>query len=304
MVNTYTYKNVTWVDMESPTRDEIREVMKKYNIHPTAAEELILPSPRSKVDTYPDFIYLVLHFPAWKLSHQKSTQEIDFVICKNYIITTRYETVDPLHKFAKMFEVNSILDRNALIGEHAGYMFYYMMRELYRSLEDELETVKDALEEIEKKTFTGQEREMVYEISKAARELLDFKHATSLHEDVLETFSSLSKDFFGPEFARYSGTIKSDFLKVHKGVQGVSESLHEIRETNDALLEAKQNKNIMTLTVITFITAILGIIVGLFAADFKHAPIVGMPYDFWVLAGILVAIGVFFTAVFYHKKWL
>ncbi|HVU06181.1 MAG TPA: magnesium transporter CorA family protein [Candidatus Paceibacterota bacterium] len=304
MVNTYTYKKVSWVDLENPTRDEVRDLMQKYDIHPLAAEELLLPTTRSKVDRYPDFIYLILHFPAWKHSHKETSQEIDFIIGKDYIVTARYDGIDPLHKFAKMFEVNSVLDRNGLIGEHAGYMFYYMMREFYHSLSDELESVRDALEEIEKKTFGGEERAMVFELSNTSRELLAFKHVTALHEEVLRSFDAAAKSFFGAEFAHYVEATQSECLKVVKTVQSLYESLRELRQTNDSLMETKQNKSIMTLTGITFIMSLIGIVIALFEVDFKHSPIIGMPNDFWIFTGLIAALGIGFAAVLAHKKWL
>ncbi|MDE1874706.1 MAG: hypothetical protein KGI79_01190 [Patescibacteria group bacterium] len=307
MVNTYKYKSVTWVDLHCPTRDEVRQVMEKYDLNPAAAEELIMPTPRPKVERYADSVALVLHFPAWKHSQRNvddAIQEIDFVLGKDYIITSRYDGSDPLQKFAKMFEVNSVLDKNGLVGEHAGYLFYYMMREIYHSLIDELQSVRDMLEEIEKKIFTGEEREMVFEISKASRELLAFKHAMALHGEVLNSFASAAKQLFGPEYGHHLEAMTSEYSKVEKTIQSLYELLHELRETNNSLLETKQSQSIMTLTAITFIIAILGIPIALFEINFKYAPILGMPDDFWVFSGGLAALGIGFAAVLAHKKWL
>ena len=41
MIRTYTHKNVTWIDLENPTNEEIRKVMEERNIHPLVAQELI-----------------------------------------------------------------------------------------------------------------------------------------------------------------------------------------------------------------------------------------------------------------------
>ncbi|MBI5133776.1 MAG: magnesium transporter CorA family protein [Candidatus Taylorbacteria bacterium] len=303
MIHTYAYKDVTWVDLENPTPDEVREIMGKYAIHPLAAEELLLPTTRSKVDTYDDFIYLILHFPAWKHSHKENTQEVDFIIGKKFIVTARYDTVDALHKFAKMFEVNSILKRNDLVGKHAGYMFYYMIREIYHSLHDELESVRDSLDDIEKKIFRGKEREMVFEISDASRELLSFKHATSLHEEVLKSYAAASEPFFGKDYGRYISAMQNEHLKVNKTVIGLSETLSEMRETNNSLLETKQNKIVQTLTVITFITSLVAIFIALLQLDAISRPILGRPNDFWIVVAIVVIATGLMTAAFKRKKW-
>lgn len=310
MVNTYKFQKVTWVDLESPTRDEVRALMKQYDIHPMAAEELLLPSTRSKVDRYDDFIYLILHLPVRRHSHKphsghKGTrQELDIIVGKNFIITARYDAIDALHKFAKTFEVNSVLSRNGLLGEHAGYAFYYMMREIYHALGDELDSVKDALDEIERSTFAGREQDMVFEISKMSREMLSFKHAVNLHHEVLDSFSQAAKPFFGDEYGHYTQALQGDYLKVEKAVHSLTEFLTEVRQTNNSLLETKQNKNITRLTTITVVFAILNIPLFLFAIDFKHVPIIGMPNDFWIFSGFVACLGLAITLALAHRKKL
>ncbi len=287
MINTYSFKKVTWIDLESPTKDEVREVMEKFKIHPLAAEDLLLPSPRSKIEQYGEFISLTLHFPAWKQSHKDNTQEIDFVIGKDFLITARYDTIDALYKFSKMFEVNSVLERNGLFGEHAGYMFYYMIREMYRAVQNELDSVKDAMTEIEKKTFTGNEREMVFEISNTSRKLLSLKHTTSLHDDILTEWSEISRSYFGAGYEKCIQSIKTEYHKVSKTISGLSESLKEMRETNDSLLETKQNKIMTTFTMVTIISAFINIMASWFLIESPDSPIHDKPNEFW-LAGLLM----------------
>ena len=179
MLTRYTHKNLTWIDLESPTQEEVRTVMTEFAINPLAADELLTPTLKPKVDQYDNFIYLILHFPAFKHSHAGGqNQEVDFLIGKDFLVTTRYDTIDPIHKFSKVFEVNSILDRSDM-GSHAGYLFFYMVKKLYKSISHELSAVEDALEDVEENIFSDREREMVVEISRLSRQLLNFQTVAS-----------------------------------------------------------------------------------------------------------------------------
>jgi magnesium transporter len=305
MVKTYTYKNVTWIDLENPNREDVRELMKKYDIHPLAAEELILPSNRAKVDRYADYLYLILHFPAWKHSHKETTQEIDFIIGKKHIVTARYDSIDPLHKFSKMFEVNSVLDHNGLLGEHPGYMFYYMMREIYHSLADELDSVRDSFVDIEKKTFGGNEREMVFEISNISRELLSFKHSLSLHKEIISSFALSAKKLFGPEFEHYTQSLEGDYLKVEKMIHSLSESLGEMRSTNNSLLETKQNKIMLTFTSVTIVSSFINIMASWFLLEAPDNPILkAQSHGFWIAGGVMAVLALFIGSIMWAKRWL
>src|SRR5258708_35324538 len=138
MVNTYTHKKLTWVDLENPTATEVEELMRRYRIHPLVGQELLGPTVRPKVDVYDEFIYLILHFPTVSHSHGgEPEEEIDFIIGKEFLITVHYDLVDPLREFAKLFEVNSVLGRGNM-GQHGGYLFFHIKSEMYKNLASEL----------------------------------------------------------------------------------------------------------------------------------------------------------------------
>lgn len=305
MITRHRHKELIWIDLESPTKDEVREIMEEYDVNPLAAEELLSPTRRPKVEVFKDFIFLILHFPAFKHSHLKESanQEVDFIIGHKFLITTRYDTIDPLHKFSKVFEVNSILDRSD-IGDHAGYLFFYMIKKLYKSVNHELHFINDKLDEIEEKIFKGYEREMVLELSKVSRQLINFKQETSLHKEVLESFDSAGRHFFGPGFIYHSKAIVGEYYKTQHGINALFHALTEIRETNNSLLTTKQNEIMKVLTVMAFVTFPLSVVASIFGMNTDILPIVGMPNDFWIIMGIMGAITVAFFLFFKYKKWL
>ncbi len=304
MIRTYRYKNITWVDMESPRPEDIRLIISTYGIEPAVAEELLFPSPDQMLEKYSSYIYLVLHFPAWKHTHSGKIQEIDFIIGRDFIITARYDSVDALHKFAKKFEVFEVLNKRATEVMHAGSVFYFMMREIYQSLRDELSTARDMLGDIEEKMFAGREREMVRELSKLSRELITFREAMGLQDDILSAYHAASVHFFGKGYEYEMGLIQKEYSQVSRLAAGYTESLDELRDTNDSLLSNKQNEIIKVLTVILFITAVMQIFLGLFAVDNIARSALGAPNDFWVLLGGLAIIGISMLVYFAKKDWL
>ncbi len=304
MIHTHRYRNITWVDIEHPTAEDIRNIIDTYGIEPAVAQELLFPTPDPMVERYAAYIYLVLHFPAWKHTHSEKIQEIDFLIGKDFIITARYDSIDALHKFGKVFEVSEILEKKNTEVVHAGSLFYWMMREIYQSLHDELALASDVLGDIEEKMFAGRERDMVRELSKLSRELLSFQHATELHEDILISYGNASVTFFGKGYEYEAGLIQKEYAQVRRLVMGYKESLDELRDTNDSLLSNKQNEIVQTLTVVIFITSALSIFLGLFAIDSVSRPIIGTQYDFWILLGIVLFITSVFILYFRKKEWL
>jgi len=303
MKQVYKHEGLVWVNLESPTKDEVRDVMEEYDIHPIVAEELLTPTLRPKVDLYDNLIYLILHFPAKKHTNTGPNQEIDFIIGKNFLITAHYDTIDAVHKFAKVFETN-VITKSVDLGDHAGYIFYYLIKKMYSSVEHELEFVESHLHNIEDKIFEGKEKDMVEELSEVSRILIDFKQTTRAHESVLGSLEMAGNKFFSSMFSHHLKRIIGEQYRIHSLIEGLQETMRDLRQTNNSLLSTKQNEVMKTLTIMAFVTFPLSLIASIFGMNTMFIPLVGHKYDFWIVIGIMAVLTVIFFIYFKKNRWL
>ena len=309
MIERHLYKKIRWIDLESPTKEEVLSVSKELNIPSVVSEELLSPTLRSRVDLHDKLIYLILRFPGVegencdlsRIDCNVEEQEIDFVIGRDFIVTTRYEKLDKGQEFSKIFKDK--LDQPGF-DKHAGFFFVHMARELYRLDELELESINQILKEIERKIFEGQEGEMVGYISNINRKLLDFKQAIRFHEEILKSFEDAGAIFFGEDFRYYLTTVTGEFLKLKSSLDSHRDILAELRNTNDSLLSKKTSMTMRTLTIISLVIFPLSLIAGIFGMNAVNIPIVGASHDFWIIVGIMVLATIFMFMFFKRKKWL
>lgn len=306
MIKEYKYKEITWIDLENPTQTEIEKISEKFDIDTLIANELLTPTIRPRVDYHDNYIYLILHFPVGHRTSQKSNQkieEVDFIIGKDFIITTRYSIVDAILEFSKIFEVQSILNKSNM-SEHAGYVFFYMMRSLYKSMENKLDHVRDILLDIENKIFSGEERQMVYELSKLNRILLNYRESIILHKEILESFEIAGEKMFGQDFKYHLRSIVGEYYRVYSSIDSTKEYLDELRNTNDSLLNTKQNEIMKILTITTFIFLPLSLLAGIFGMNTVETPILGIPNDFAVITLSMLIIAMLLFLFFKIRRWL
>lgn len=303
MLKKQNYQAVCWVDSESPTKEEARSLMEEFSLSPEVAQDVLLPTFKDKIVAYKDYIYLVLHFPAFKHTHNKShRQEIDFILGKKFIITNRYETIDAMEKYSKIFEVNSILDKNEnVVG--SGELFLGMMKTIYQSLSDELDAINYLLTEAERKIFAGKEKEMVFELSRVGREIINFNHMITPHGVILETLKEHTAKILGSDFAIELDTIINEYYKISKILENVTQVLQELRETNNSLLSTKQNEIMKTLTIFTFFALPFSIITGFFQMNTKYTPIVGDDRGWFMIVGIEIVVLTCVYIIAKRKKW-
>ena len=305
MLSRHTQGDLVWVDVVSPTQDEVRELMEEFLLDPLVADELIAPSVRSRVDARDEYFYLVLHFPAFKHLHDiaGTALELDFIVGKKWIITTRYSEMDPLHDFSRLFEMETLLDRKSM-SEHAGNIFYYMLSELYRVLFDELVHISARLDTAEEHVFKGEEKEMVKELSNISRDLLNYRQALNNHAEMLRSVEAPGVALFGYEYARTLRSVLGEYERLAAAILNNRESLDELRQTNDSLLSTKQNEIMKIFTIMAFVTFPLTLFTSLFGMNTSVTPIVGRPYDFWIIVGFMLGVAMAFFAFFKYKKWL
>lgn len=303
MISRYAHQGLTWIDLESPTRDEVSVLSEEFELHPIISSELLETSERAKVDLYENAIYLILHFPIRNRTtgHIQET-EIDFVLLKNTLITTHYELVDPLHDFARLFEVDSFLSSSKLT-EHTGFLFFTQIRELYKHTLFLVEGLTHDIREIEKQIFAGKESEMVMEISKANREIIDIKQALRAHKETLKSFADTCIKIYGQDFSYYINMIEGEYARIEQILSENRDMIHDLRRTNDSLLSVKTNNTLRWLAAINVVLMPIGIIAWIFAMQSRFLYL-DEPHQLLTAFGIMIAIPVILIIYFRRKKWL
>lgn len=305
MLTRHTRKGVTWIDMESPTRQELQDVMTEFNIDARIEEEIISPTPYPLVVSSARYLYLILHFPTTDPRGGAKNQEIDFIVGKDFMITARYEVIDSIHNLHKVFEAEELLGLPAKQADAEG-LLERVLRHLYAALSEETEQIARMLERIENDIFSGKERETVQNLSKVSRVLLRFDTTLTRHSDPLSSFLDqlATPEFFGKDFKQHIAHVEAERTHAASLVGNYRAVTNELRKTNDSLLSTKQNDIVTRLTIMAFVTFPLTVITGLFGMNTVYTPIVDSPFGFWMIVGLMFVSVFLFVAYFRLRKWL
>jgi len=304
MINRYVHQGTTWIDIENPTSEEIALIADEFSLGSLLPQELITPTLKPRVDLYPEFAYAVLHFPALRHTRGSTpTQEVDIVMGKNYLITVHYDTIPALYDFARSFEAATLLKHSSGANFHSGHVLLELTERLYQGVENELESLEDSVTTIERKIFSGHEREMVIAISSVSRELLNQRRALSTHKEVLESLEQVGISLFGEDFGNYFRAVSAFHFRVYSHALQLADTISDLRDTNGALVSTRQNEIVKNLTIMTFVTAPLTLIVSLFSMNTHGTPIVGETNDFWIIVSIMAIVALCLIMYFRLKRW-
>lgn len=305
MIFRHEYLDGLWVDIEQPTEDDIRQVAQEFSIDERMERELLLPTPVPIAVAGDNMTLLVLHFPTQgEKDGETKSQEVDFIVGKNFILTARYEVVAPLHHLKKLLEAQQLVAGKAPVTTDV--LLEVLFAHLYTAMRDHANHVVANLARVEKQMFDGHEKEAVRAISNISREFLHVEASLANQEEPLKRFlATLSENhFFNHSFATRVQKMLAErqlterLVKTHRAVAT------EMRETNNALLNAKQNEIIKILTVVSFIFLPLALIAKIFAMKIKSMPFVDDPNGFWIILGFMFFVAILLTFFVSRKRWI
>src|SRR3989344_6864412 len=76
-----------WVNLETPSKDELAQLKKIFRLHPLTLENLVAFNQRPKTEEYSEYLFLITHAINYE-SGKIKISEIDFVLGRNYLLSS------------------------------------------------------------------------------------------------------------------------------------------------------------------------------------------------------------------------
>lgn len=305
MMYRHAHTRGVWVDLEQPTPEEIHAVAREFGVNERIEAELLSPTPSPLVASEGDVAFCALHFPALE-EHAGPVrdQELDFVVGKHFIITARYEVIAPLHELQKVLEADELVAGKTVLSTDV--LLEVLFAHLFESMRDHAFHLSGHITAIERDMYTGHERDCVRAISEVSRSFLHLEATIKNQEEPIGRFlhTLAERGFFGPSFEERVARVMAEQRLVMRLAETHRAVAAELRETNKALLESRQNEIMKTLTVVNFIFLPLELTAFIFGMHALGTPLEHNPNAFWLIIAFMVGIIGILTIYFAKKRWI
>jgi magnesium transporter len=286
-------KGVQWVDVEKPTDKDVAWLGKEYKLHPIIVEELRGPSARGRVEAYKDYLYFIYYFPVYDRDDEASARtEIDFIVTKDSVATVHYDVLDDVMDGFDITECDSSLA-----------VMYALIEHLINFQERQLRHIREKVEAVGKEIFKDKEKEVLERITYVKRDVSEYRIVVRLQEPILRSLLSKGKKFWGDDAEIYLNDLIGDQLKVVNQLEDYREAIADFEDTNNQLMNLKINSVMKTFTSLSFLTFPFMLIAALFSMNTRGTPIIGLPYAFWIILGIMIVGMIAMTIYFKRKGW-
>ncbi|MFY9457637.1 MAG: magnesium transporter CorA family protein [Candidatus Spechtbacterales bacterium] len=304
MIKTVQYKDTTWVDIQDPKLADVQYLEKQFGLRGRVLEELIPPAHRAKIEHHEQYLFMILYDPALdKKKKEIFSRELDIIVSKDRLITSHYVPIEP---------VNALFDEIAASEEKqlecmtkgAGHLLFCIIKAMFDDDLEELNYIERKIDYIEQKMFRGEEKKMVFEISVARRDIIDFRRILAPQATIMDSLKSDGPRILGEELSYHFQYLRDQFEIVEDAIEDHKETIQGLAETNQALLTTKINEIIQILTVLSVIFLPITLTANLWGMNFDFLPLTHSPFGFWVIAGTIAMTLLGLMTYFKKKKWL
>jgi magnesium transporter len=113
---------LTWVHLTAPTSEEATQLAERHGWHALDLEDVLSKRQRPKVDEYPEYLFLVLHFPAYDRDIGRlNAAELDVFLGPDFLITLPNVELHPVTRLFARCEEDEDLREN-LFAKGYGYL--------------------------------------------------------------------------------------------------------------------------------------------------------------------------------------
>ena len=283
---------IRWFSIEQPTKEAMQYLKGQFPFHVLDYEDIVSPTHRSKVDKYPEYIFLTLFFPL--LDRKTNTihaGEIDFFLGKDYLVTVHRGDIPT---FVDMFQLCDASEaaRSSYMVQSTQYLLYKILQRLFQYCYPIIDHIDAEIDRIEGHVFQTGRQSLLQEILVARHSIADVRRIIQPHRQTLlrlnkPTLTSDDPDFeLEKKYEDYFDDLLDYTQEIWNQLESFKESIEALHETNQALISYRMNDVVKTLTVFSAILLPAGFITGIFSMNSKNIPFNGSPKDFFIYCGI------------------
>jgi len=299
------FAGLTWIHLDSPTLEVAQELAERFGWHPLDVEDVLSRRQRPKVDDYADegYLFAVLHFPAYDPSIQRlNAVELDVFVGPDYLVTLPGTNLRPITgPFQRCQEDEHF--REQLFPKGSGRLLYEVLDDLFDYCFPILDKIGHKLDSLEDDVFEGRSEEVVRDISNVKQEIISYRKIIKPERSTLRVLERHVERFLPEELELYFDDIVDAAERVWDILDNYKEVVEALEDTNESVIQHRQNDVLRILTVFSVVLLPLTLITGFFGMNVKF-PGFDTFWAFWAILAAMVAALLGLLAFFRHKRWL
>ena len=294
---------IRWVNIEQPRHSHRAWLEERYDFHALDYEDVFSRNQRPKIDEYDDYLFIVLYFPRFdKHVGRLNAAELDLFVGPDFLLTLPNQPLQPVEYLFERCRSNDEL-REQWFSKGTGYLLYKIVDACVDASFPMLAKMGNKLERVEDEIFEGRSAEVVRDISNVKQEIINFRKIVRPQRAVFTDLERTKQRYLADDLDVYFDDINDASERVWQMLETYKETVEALEVTNESVLSHQLNDVLRVLTVLSVVFLPLTLIASIFGMN-VHVPGESHVVPFWVIIGLMVAIGGGMIVFFKRRRWL
>ena len=301
-------KGVTWVNVEGVHDVAVIESLGQHlDLHPLLLEDIVHTEQRPKLEEYDEHSYIVIRmlYERRQLAVEDDSQldieseQVSMVLGSSWVLTFVEDPGDVFDPVRRRIREN----KGRIRKQGADYLAYSLIDVIVDAYFAVLERFGDEVDELEAELIDDPKEQHVEEIRAMKRAMMLMRGAVWPVRDVVSGILRGDSKQFKKSTLVYLRDVYDHVNRVVDSVETVREMIAGMMDIYMSTVSNRLNEVMKVLTVIATIFIPLTFLVGVYGMNFQFMPELDWRYGYWVVWGVMVAIGGSLLVYFKRKGW-
>jgi magnesium transporter len=310
-INKITWKNLTWVNIERPTRREMDYLAQNYPFHPLDLDDCLSKVQLPKIDEYESYLFIILHFPVFEHATRITRpSQVSIFLGKDFLITVHNGDLKPFAALpARCQQDDKVCE--GYMGKDSGYLMYRIVDVLVDYCFPMVRKTLYNLDEIEDKVFDDKVNAS-RDVAVLRRDIAAQRRIIGPIKMVVGDLERKAQRYTQADLKVYFGDINDHLARLWSNLDECQETV-EIYKDTDYLLSQERTNRILGVLTIVFTITIPATIIGTFYGMNINLP-GGLSPNAWTAWGpytafiviLLISLlpGAFMFWLFHRWRWI
>jgi magnesium transporter len=251
-IETITWGDLTWVNIQAPTERETEYLAKTYHFHELALDDCLSRKQISKLDVYPGYLFFVFHFPLYdKETRISSKRQWSAFIGENNIVTIHTGELKTLVALFRECQVNEE-SRKEYFESGSGFLLYRILDRAIDSYFPVLDKILSLIEDVEDSVF-DEDIEAARELSILRRDIITQRSVMFPTRNIFIEMENKLKRYSKVDVTAYYNDLMDHANKICNTLDEAQEIIEVFKDTDYTLATYRINRVTRLLTIFSTI---------------------------------------------------
>jgi len=295
-------KSVSWINVDGiHDTDLVARLGAHFGLHPLVQEDILNTHQRPKVDSYDDYLFIVLKMISYNEKRDDvDVEQVSLILGKNFVITFQERPGDVFEGVRERIRKA----KGRVRGEGCDYLTYALIDAIVDSYFVILERVSEKVEGLESAVMdepTPRELHKIHRLKSGVSFLR--KSIWPLREmmgALMRDGSGLIKEKVEP----YLRDLYDHTIQITDAIDTFRDMLSGLLDVYLSSVSNRMNEIMKVLTIFAAIFIPLTFVAGVYGMNFEFMPELKLRMGYPLVLLVMLAVAITMLAFFWRKGWL